>query len=191
MRTAQRHTSVSFIAASTSHHHHTSYCTTSSPDPAGVEPAVQLPSQQPSHGTLDTSLAQHCRTLLQQLDAVGWDKASVSGSSSPDLKHVTLQLHDAAGRCHTAEVQLPPVGFPIAAPTVTLQLPGPFKVRWLPGDTLATLVAQIEKVRCAACCALHDTQCAAGPLFASVETGGVCPPPIYNNWPPATHAYIP
>jgi hypothetical protein len=118
-------------------------CTGCHTDPAAAEPAVQ-----PLHSTAATEGASlpYFRTLLQQLDAVGWDKASVSSSASPDLKLITLQLHDAAGRCHTVEVHLPPVGFPIAAPTVTLQMPSPLKVRWLPGDTLATLVAQIEKV---------------------------------------------
>lgn len=157
MRLAQSHTSVSFVASSS--HHHTIH---SNSNPGTVEPALQPPQSGSTHHAADTSLAQHCRTLLQQLDVVGWDKASVSASPA-DLKLVTLQLRDAAGRCHIAEVHLPPVGFPIAAPTVTLQLPSPFKVRWLPGDTLATLVGQIEKVRCLWCvphslqqCCLHD-----------------------------------
>ena len=139
MFSGSNHTTVLAVDSSCARQHCTGYHT----DPAAAEPAVQpLPSTSATEG----ASLPYFRTLLQQLDAVGWGKASISASASPDLKLVTLQLHDASGRCHTAEVHLPPVGFPIAAPTVTLQLPSPFKVRWLPGDTLATLVAHIEKV---------------------------------------------
>jgi hypothetical protein len=114
---------------------------TESPDTSlGLcEPAIQSPG---SFGTAGTQISlPYFSTLLQQLDAVGWDKAELS----PDLQQVTIQLHDAAHRCHKAEVDLP-VGWPIAAPTVNLPLPGPFRVRWLPGDTLSTLTSQLEKV---------------------------------------------
>lgn len=113
-----------------------------------AEPAIQLATGATS--THDVSLPDF-KTLLQQLNAVGWDKASLSA----DLKTVTLHLQDAACRCHTAEVLLPQ-GFPIAAPAVHVQLPTPFKVRWLPGDSLATLVAQLEKVRSACIRRGHD-----------------------------------
>ncbi|WIA14517.1 hypothetical protein OEZ85_003036 [Tetradesmus obliquus] len=55
-----------------------------------------------------------------------------------------LQLHDAAGRLHTAELQLP-AGFPVSAPAVTVHLPKPFKLKWLPGHTLLQLKQQLQQ----------------------------------------------
>lgn len=81
-------------------------------------------------------------SLLQQLDAVGW---SVVADVASDLSSVELQLQDAAGRVHTALVQLPS-GFPAATPAVSICLPKPLKLRWLPGHTLTQLVAQIQQV---------------------------------------------
>lgn len=118
-------------------HCHTTY-------PLAATSTDSEPAIQPATGPASTHEASlpYFKTLLQQLDAVGWDKATLSA----DLNTVILHLHDAAHRCHTAEVLLPQ-GFPLAAPTVHVQLPTPFKVRWLPGDSLATLVGQIKKVR--------------------------------------------
>lgn len=108
------------------------------PHDSFVDPALQpfLPSTGTPAGL------PYFKSVLQQIDALGWDKASLSD----DLSVVVLRLQDAAGRCHRAEVQLP-AGFPIAAPMVTIQLPGRMAARWLPGDSLATLADQLQKVR--------------------------------------------
>lgn len=112
------------------------------------QPLLQPFSTSTTNTTPSTSsIEQHLpyfQTLLQQLDAVGWDKVCLLDDA--DLQRVLLQLCDAAGRRHRAQVVLP-AGFPIAAPSVTIQLPAPFRVRWLPGDSLASLVTQLEKVR--------------------------------------------
>jgi hypothetical protein len=84
-----------------------------------------------------------CTLLLQQLDALGWQHI---GQLAPDLSSMCLQLHDAAGRLHTAQLQLP-AGFPVSAPAVTVHLPKPFKLKWLPGHTLLQLKQQLEQVR--------------------------------------------
>jgi hypothetical protein len=88
---------------------------------------------------------QLCTLLLQQLDALGWHHI---GQLAPDLSSLSLQLRDAAGRLHTAELQLP-AGFPVSAPVVTLHLPKPFKLKWLPGHNLQQLLQQLEQVRLA------------------------------------------
>lgn len=85
--------------------------------------------------------------LLQQLDAVSWQRIA---KLSPDLSSLVLRLHDANGRTHTADVQLP-AGFPVSAPAVTVHLPKPFKLKWLPGHTLLQLVQQLEQVCCLDC----------------------------------------
>lgn len=114
------------------------------------EPLLDPPfkTAKPTHPATQSShqQASYVRTLLQQLDAVGWTKVL---KISPDLRCLELQLSDAAGRRHQAEVQLPP-GFPIAAPTASMHVPNPVKVRWLAGDSLMTLVSQLEKV-CVSC----------------------------------------
>jgi hypothetical protein len=111
-----------------------------SPHDSFVNPALQ--PFLPSTGTPAQAGLPYFKSVLQQIDALGWDKASLSA----DLSLVVLQVRDAAGRCHRAEVQLPS-GFPIAAPVVTIQLPGRLAARWLPGDSLANLADQIQKVR--------------------------------------------
>jgi hypothetical protein len=105
-------------------------------EPALLSSSAAAPAAPPAPCVLT-----HLQTLLQQLDAVGWDRATLSA----DLTTVTLRLVDAGGRQHSAAVHLPP-GFPIAPPTVALPLPTPFKLRWLPGDSLTTLVSQLKKV---------------------------------------------
>lgn len=104
-------------------------------EPALLSSSAAAPAAPPAPYVLT-----HLRTLLQQLDAIGWDRATLSA----DLTFVTLLLVDAGGRQHSAAVHLPP-GFPIAPPTVALPLPTPFKLRWLPGDSLTTLASQLEK----------------------------------------------
>lgn len=111
--------------------------------PVDEDPALlSHPSSSPPQAAPPAPNLTHLRTLLQQLDDVGWDRAALSA----DLTSVTLRLVDAGGRHHNAVVHLP-AGFPTAPPTVALPLPTPFKVRWLPGDSLTTLVSQLEKVR--------------------------------------------
>lgn len=115
--------------------------------PGQEQPALHShPSSSPAPNAPHApSVLTHLRTLLQQLDDVGWDRAALSA----DLTSVTLRLVDAGGRHHSAALHLS-AGFPIAPPTVALPLPTPFKLRWLPGDSLATLVSQLEKVRVSA-----------------------------------------
>lgn len=114
-----------------------------------VEQEAALPSHPSSSPAPQAppapSVVTHLQTLLQQLDDVGWDRAALSA----DLTSVTLRLVDAGGRHHSAVVHLP-AGFPIAPPTVALHLPTPFKLRWLLGDSLVTLISQLEKVRVSA-----------------------------------------
>lgn len=86
--------------------------------------------------------AAELAALLQQLDALGWRQVE---HVSADLRSITLALHDAAQRRHTVALALPP-GFPAAAPTVTVSLPRPWRPRWLPGHSLAQLVAQLQQV---------------------------------------------
>jgi hypothetical protein len=135
-----RHTSV-LVDNCQQHNRHSSFAQESVlPHDSCVGPALQpFP---PSTGTPPQAGLHYFKSVLQQIDALGWDKASLSD----DLSVVVLQLRDAAGRCHRAEVQLS-AGFPIAAPQVTIQLPGRLVARWLPGDSLATLAEQIQKVR--------------------------------------------
>jgi hypothetical protein len=98
--------------------------------------------QQPWPQQQQRQQQQLCALLLQQMDALGWQHI---GQLAPDLSSVSLQLHDTSGRLHTAELQLP-AGFPVSAPIVTLHLPKPFKLKWLPGHTLLQLMQQLEQV---------------------------------------------
>lgn len=119
-----------------------------------LDPFTTRTQAKPTHPATQSSHQQvsYVRTLLQQLDAVGWTKVL---KLSPDLRCLELQLSDAAGRRHQAEVQLP-LGFPIAAPTASMQVPNPVKLRWLAGDSLVTLVSQLEKV-CLSCLPCHNS----------------------------------
>ncbi|KAF8061347.1 Fancl [Scenedesmus sp. PABB004] len=83
-----------------------------------------------------------CAALLAQLDGIGWARVA---ALARDLSGLTLALTDAAGRAHAVELRLPP-SFPVAAPAVAVALPRPWRPRWLPGYTLAQLVAQAEQV---------------------------------------------
>lgn len=135
-----RHTSVLVDNCQQENRHFTLVQESLLPHDSIVNPALQ--PFLPSTGPPAQAGLHYFKSVLQQIDALGWDKASLSA----DLSLVILQLRDAAGRCHRAEVQLP-AGFPIAAPMVTIQLPGRLAARWLPGDSLATLTDQLQKVR--------------------------------------------